>query len=75
MPEAIGKVLTYYADQRADGEPFKDFVERVGAGEFESLLAEFKQMPELNRETIGYYMDWDKTVKYVLERGEGECAV
>ena len=50
MPEAIGKVLTYYADQRADGEPFKDFVERVGAGEFESLLAEFKQMPELNRE-------------------------
>ena len=75
MPEAIGKVLTYYADQRTDGEPFKDFVERVGAGEFESLLAEFKQMPELNRETIGYYMDWDKTVKYVLERGEGECAV
>ena len=75
MPEAIGKVLTYYADQRADGEPFKDFVERVGAGEFESLLAEFKQMPELNRDTIGYYMDWDKTVKYVLERGEGECAV
>jgi hypothetical protein len=38
-------------------------------------MAEFKDVPELNRETIGTYMDWDKTVKYIVERGEGECAV
>ena len=75
MPEAIGKVLSFYKDRRNDGELFKDFVERVGAGEFESLLIGFKEVPELNRDTLDYYMDWDKTVKYVLERGEGECAI
>ena len=75
MPEAIGRVLSYYKDRRNDDEPFKDFVERVGVGEFESLLVDFKEVPELNRDTIDQYMDWDKTIKYVLERGEGECAV
>jgi sulfite reductase beta subunit-like hemoprotein len=75
MPEAIGTVLSYYKDRRNDGELFKDFVERVGVGEFESLLVGFKEVPQLNRDTIDQYMDWDKTIKYVLERGEGECAV
>jgi sulfite reductase beta subunit-like hemoprotein len=75
MPEAIRRVLTFYQEQRQEGEPFKDFVERVGAATFEPILGEFKEVPELNRDSIQYYIDWDKTVKYKLERGEGECAV
>jgi len=75
MPEALKSMLAFYQEQRNDGELFKDFVERVGAKSFEPMLAEFKEVRELNRATIGSYMDWDKTVIYKLERGEGECAL
>ena len=75
MPDALRKVLGHYTSERNDGEFFKDFVARVGAESFESVLAEFKELPELSRETLGQYIDWDRTVKYAVERGEGECAV
>ena len=75
MPEAMTKILNFYRSERQDGELFKNFVGRVGAETFEPVLQEFKELPELNRETIEQYMDWDKTVIYKLERGEGECAV
>ena len=75
MPDALRRILTYYQEQRNEGELFKDFVVRIGAAAFEPILAEFSDVPELDRETLDQYMDWDKTVKYKLERGEGECAV
>jgi sulfite reductase beta subunit-like hemoprotein len=75
MPDALRKILGYYRSERNEGEPFKDFVARVGAATFEPVLADLAQVPELNRETIDSYMDWDKTVIYKVERGEGECAV
>ena len=75
VPEALKQVLAYYQRERNDGEPFKEFVVRVGAESFEPLLQQFARVPELDRETIDQYMDWDKTVIYKLERGEGECAV
>tara|TARA_B100001123_G_scaffold75696_1_gene85422 strand:- start:2654 stop:4417 length:1764 start_codon:yes stop_codon:yes gene_type:complete len=75
MPEALEKMLDFYKDERQDGELFKDFVERVGPSSFEPLLAGYRDVGELNRETIDTYMDWDKTIIYKMERGEGECAV
>ena len=75
VPDALRKVLAFYRQERNGSEQFKDFAARIGAAAFEPLLAEFKETPELNRETIGSYMDWDKTIKYKMERGEGECAV
>ena len=54
---------------------FKDYVLRQGKDYFETLMSDFRDLPDLNRETLEQYIDWDKTVKYVLERGEGECAV
>jgi len=75
MPQALEKVLDYYKAERNDGEEFKNFVTRVGPQSFEAVVQEFKELPELNRETLDTYMDWNKTVKYVVERGEGECAV
>ena len=75
MPDALRKVLDFYKAERNDDEIFRDFTARVGAESFEPLLAEFKEIPELNRESLDMYIDWDKTVKYVVERGEGECAV
>ncbi len=75
VPDAMKRILSFYQEERNDGELFKDFVARLGAPAFEPLLAEFKEVGELNRETIDSYMDWDKTVIYKLERGEGECAI
>ena len=75
MPKALAKVLDFYKAERQEDEIFRDFAARVGATSFEPLLAEFKELPELNRDSLDMYIDWDKTVKYVLERGEGECAV
>ena len=75
VPEALRRVIGFYEDERNDGEEFKDFVVRVGTPTFEPLLSEFRDVGELNRETIDTYIDWDKTVKYKMERGEGECAI
>ena len=75
MPEALRLVVDYYKEHRNTDEPFKDFVQRVGPGVFEPMLGELGDVPELDRESLHQYIDWDKTVKYILERGEGECAV
>ena len=74
-PEALKKIVADYQSSHDDGELFKDYVLRQGTGYFEEMMGEFKELPDLNRETLEQYIDWDKTVKYVLERGEGECAV
>lgn len=74
-PEALKKIVADYQSSHDDGELFKDYVLRQGTGYFEDMMGEFKELPDLNRETLEQYIDWDKTVKYVLERGEGECAV
>ena len=75
VPEALSLVLDFYKDRRNDGEQFKDFVARVGAEAFEPILAKVNDLPELGKDTIDAYMDWEKTVIYKLERGEGECAI
>ena len=75
VPEALGKILNHYKDFRENDEQFKDFVVRMGPESFEPLLSEYKEIPDLNRESLDMYMDWTKTVKYQVERGEGECAV
>jgi len=75
VPEALGRILRHYMEFREEGEQFKDFVVRIGPESFEPLLSEYKEIPELSRESLDMYMDWDKTVKYQVERGEGECAV
>ena len=74
-PEALRRVVSFYKDNREEGEPFKDFAARVGAETFEPVLADLREVGELNKDSIGEYMDWDKTVIYKVERGEGECAI
>ena len=74
-PEVLRSLISLYLEERNEGEPFRDYAARVGKERFDELLADFKEVGELNRETLASYMDWDKTIKYVLERGEGECMV
>jgi sulfite reductase beta subunit-like hemoprotein len=75
VPELMTAILTYYRNDRTDGERFNDFVDRVGTAPFEEMAGKFREVGKLNKENIGAYMDWGKTILYKLERGEGECAV
>ena len=75
VPQAVRSMVEFYQTDRDDGEEFKNYIERKGPTVFDSVLEGFKEVGELNRETIDTYVDWSKTVKYVLERGEGECAI
>jgi len=74
-PELVERMLEFYTRERQNGESFNDFVDRVGADSFAPLVAELQTVGPLGRDTIQLYMDWDKTVPYKLERGEGECAI
>ncbi|MDE2900274.1 MAG: hypothetical protein OXN15_04530, partial [Chloroflexota bacterium] len=72
--EAIKLIVDDYVENRNDGEIFNDYVDRIGAASYEDLLKPVSTVPELGRETIHYYIDWNRDVLYKVERGEGECA-
>ncbi len=74
-PDALKRIVGFYEENRNEGELFKDFVVRVTPKAFAPLVEEFKETRELNRESIDAYMDWDKTIIYKVERGEGECSI
>ncbi|MCH8101819.1 MAG: nitrite/sulfite reductase [Chloroflexi bacterium] len=74
-PEVLVAILDFYKSQRRDGETFNSFVERSGSEPFEGIIGEFKDVGPLNRDNISNYMDWERTIIYKMERGEGECAV
>jgi sulfite reductase beta subunit-like hemoprotein len=74
-PEVLKGLLDKYQAEREDGEKFRVYTKRMGSGYFEEYFADFRDVGPLDREHIENYMDWDKTILYVLERGEGECAV
>ena len=74
-PAFLKELLAFYTAERREGEAFNRFVDRVGVKSFEPILAKYKEVGALNKETIDTYMDWGKTIPYKLERGEGECAV
>ena len=76
VPSVLKEIVTYYKDNRAgDEERFNDFLDRVGLDELTTVAA---RAQEVGHEAEGggeMYFDWERTDQYVLERGEGECAV
>ena len=76
VPSVLKEIVSYYKDHRsADSEGFNDFLDRVGLEELTSVAA---RAQEVGHEAEGggdMYFDWERTNQYVLERGEGECAV
>ncbi len=75
VPEAIERWVRYYEAQRSEGEPFNEFVDRVGAAEFESRVKDLTMPIEFNLENMEQFIDWTKNVPFEVIRGEGECAV
>jgi sulfite reductase (ferredoxin) len=75
VPEAFGQLVAHYVDGRRMGEPFAEYVRRVGVAHIRSVLAEFREMPAFNEDPMAY-VDWGAYKLFSLEdRGEGECAM
>jgi sulfite reductase beta subunit-like hemoprotein len=74
-PEAVERWIRLYEGQREEGERFNDFVARVGIKTFEDAVRELAMPAEFNLQTMDQFIDWTKNVPFVVQRGEGECAV
>lgn len=75
VPDAVRAFLSVYKEQRQADEPFPAFVDRVGREPFEQAAAPLAAIPAFDGERPEFYRDWDQTMLYRVERGEGECAV
>ena len=75
VPTVVERFIALYERGRRDGEEFNDFAGRVGKQAFEQEIADLNVAPEFSMETMPEFIDWERDGLYVLERGEGECAV
>jgi hypothetical protein len=75
VPEAVERIIRYYEDNRENGEQFNDFFDRMGKAPFEETLNSLTLPPEYSEDSEPTFIDWERDQLYVLERGEGECAV
>src|SRR5690606_9501960 len=75
VPEAGERVIGVYASGRNEGEPFNQFFDRVGVKPFETAVQDLTLTPEFSTDNIQEFVDWEREGLYVLERGEGECAI
>lgn len=75
VPDAVERFIGVYTAQRAEGEPFNAFFDRVGVAPFEAAVQDLTLTPEFSTDNIQEFVDWEREGLYVLERGEGECAV
>jgi sulfite reductase (ferredoxin) len=75
VPEAVERWVRFYEAERADGEEWAPFVDRVGAQEFEARVKDLTLPIEFNLENMSLFVDWTKNAPFEVIRGEGECAV
>ena len=75
VPGVLKEVVSYYKDNRSDGERFNQFLDRVGLEEITTVAEKAEQNAAEATAGSDLYIDWERTNQYKLERGEGECAV
>lgn len=76
VPDAVERVLALYQGDRADsGEEFAAWVDRVGMQPVQGALEDLMLPVDFAPDTLPMFIDWDREDIYVLQRGEGECAV
>ncbi|TAK81103.1 MAG: nitrite/sulfite reductase [Dehalococcoidia bacterium] len=75
VPVAIERFISVYEGGREDGEEFNAFVDRVGIKPFETAVQDLSVTPKFATDSFQEFIDWEREGLYVLERGEGECAV
>jgi len=75
VPEAVDRWVRFYESERADDEPFRSFVDRVGVEEFELRVKDLTMPIEFSLENMNHFIDFNREAPFVVQRGEGECAV
>ena len=75
VPQLVRMIAEHFQANRQPDEEFNDFLNRVGPDPIKELAEKCADIPSLNGDSQGLYMDWEKTIAYKVERGEGECAV
>ncbi|MBJ7331831.1 MAG: nitrite/sulfite reductase [Solirubrobacteraceae bacterium] len=76
IPDAVEKWLTMYqAERTSDTETFNQYAERVGTKHFEDAVREVALPVDFSVDTMQMFIDWNRDVPFVVQRGEGECAV
>jgi sulfite reductase beta subunit-like hemoprotein len=75
VPEAVERWIRFYESERAEGEAFRAFVDRVGTREFELKVKDLTMPIEFNLENMSHFIDFNREVPFMVQRGEGECAV
>jgi sulfite reductase beta subunit-like hemoprotein len=75
VPDAVERWVRMYEDERNDGEAFNAFAERVGSDAFEEKVKDLTMPVDFSLQTMGMFIDWNRSDPYKVERGEGECAV
>ncbi len=72
--EAVVRVVRRFADERAAGETFQEWLDRSGgAGAVGTTLKDLDIFPT-PEENPQFYVDFDETGPYVSQVGESECA-
>lgn len=74
-PDAVQRFVALYERDRQEGEAFNDFFDRVGAAPFQDSIQDLAIPGEFSDDNEVMFMDWGKSALYVMQRGEGECAV
>jgi sulfite reductase beta subunit-like hemoprotein len=76
VPEAVERWIRMYEREREEGETFKAYSDRVGTTRFEDEVRADLALPvEFGLDTMNMFLDWDRNQPFVVQRGEGECAV
>jgi hypothetical protein len=72
--EATVRVVGRYTEERHAGEPFSDWLDRVGGAKV--VARELKDLDDwpTPEEAPDYYVDFGETGPYSAEVGQGECA-
>jgi sulfite reductase (ferredoxin) len=73
--EATVRVVRRFVDERAAGETFRRWLDRVGGAK--SVGLELKELDNFPTPEEGpeYYVDFDETGPFEVQLGESECAV
>src|SRR5579875_351738 len=75
VPEAVERWIRFYESERAGREEFNEFVERMGAAQFEARVRDLTLPIQFSLETMNHFIDWNRSTPFQVVRGEGECAV
>ena len=76
VPGVVRQITNYYKNERSDeSEEFNQFLDRVGLEGIAEVASKAAEVSETAEPGSDLYFDWERTNAYVLERGEGECAV